>query len=83
MSQDTKQTTACTSPGCDAHGAALCEAHCPHFDHVVRDKDAEIERLRDLVSRLTDAAENLAREVPDPGTEALAAIHCGRNFIYG
>ena len=44
---------------------------------------AEIDSLRALVSRLTDVATNLAAELPDPGTEALAAIYCGRHFIYG
>lgn len=43
----------------------------------------EIECLRALVTRLTDVAENLAGELSDPGTEALAAIYCGRNVIYG
>jgi hypothetical protein len=43
---------------------------------------AEIERLRSLVTWLTNVAENLAGELTDPGTEALAAIHCGRHFIY-
>lgn len=43
----------------------------------------EIENLRALVKRLTDVAESLASESADPGTEALAAIYCGRNLIYG
>ena len=43
----------------------------------------ENENLRKLVDRLTDNLENFVRESSDPGTEALAAIHCGRNFIYG
>jgi hypothetical protein len=34
--------------------------------------------LRPLLKRVTDAAENLAGELHDPGTEALAAIHCAR-----
>lgn len=53
----------------------------------------EIERLRSerqflsdridvlegaLKTRVTDAADNLAGELHDPGTEALAAIHCAR-----
>lgn len=46
-------------------------------------KDAEIEHLRALVTRLTDVSANLAAELADPGTEAMAAIHCGRHFIYG
>jgi hypothetical protein len=44
---------------------------------------AERQNLRALITRLTSVAENLARETSDPGVEALAAIHCGRNFIYG
>lgn len=43
----------------------------------------EIEQLRALVTRLTNVADDLARGLSDPGTEALAAIHCGRHFIYG
>jgi hypothetical protein len=43
----------------------------------------ENDNLRALVTRLTDVAANLAGELPDPGTEALAAIYCGRNLIYG
>lgn len=43
----------------------------------------EIQSLRALVMRLTDVAANLASELPDPGAEALAAIHCGRHLIYG
>lgn len=43
----------------------------------------EIVHLRALVTRLTNVADNLASELTDPGTEALAAIYCGRNFIYG
>lgn len=43
----------------------------------------EIEQLRALVKRVTDVAANLAEDFLDPGTEALAAIHCGRNMIYG
>lgn len=43
----------------------------------------EIEQLRALVTRLTNVAATLAGELTDPGTEALAAIHCGRHFIYG
>lgn len=43
----------------------------------------ENENLRKLVGRLTDNLENFVRESADPGTEALAAIHCGRNFVYG
>ena len=46
-------------------------------------KDIEIAQLRGLVTRLTNVADDLARGLPDPGTEALAAIHCGRHFIYG
>ncbi len=42
----------------------------------------EIAKLRALVTRLTDVAANLAAELPDPGADALAAIHCGRHFIY-
>jgi hypothetical protein len=44
---------------------------------------AENERLRALVTRLTDVSRCLAAELPDPGTEALAAIYCGERFIYG
>lgn len=44
---------------------------------------AEIAQLRALVTRLTEAAESLARESSDPGSEALAAIYCGKHFIYG
>lgn len=43
----------------------------------------EAAKLRALVKRLTDVAEDLARVTPDPGTEALAAIYCGRHLIYG
>lgn len=43
----------------------------------------EIEGLRALVTRLTNVAQDLASALPDPGTEALAAIYCGKNFIYG
>lgn len=43
---------------------------------------AEIEQLRALVSRLTGVARDLAAGVPDPGTEALAAIYCGEHFVY-
>lgn len=43
----------------------------------------EIEGLRALVKRLTDVAEDLASNSSDPGTEALAAIYCGRHGIYG
>lgn len=43
----------------------------------------EIANLRALVTRLTNVAQDLAGCTTDPGTEALAAIHCGRNFIYG
>jgi len=45
--------------------------------------EAEIANLKALVKRLTDVAADLAREMLDPGAEALAAIHCGRNLIYG
>ena len=44
---------------------------------------AEIDNLRALVMRLTNVAEDLSRATRDPGTEALAAIYCGRHFIYG
>lgn len=43
----------------------------------------EIEYLRGLVARLTNVAVDLAAGPADPGSEALAAIHCGRNFLYG
>lgn len=46
-------------------------------------KDIEIAQLRALVTRLTNVAQDLASGMTDPGTEALAAIHCGRHFIYG
>lgn len=45
--------------------------------------DAENANLKALVARLTDNLENFVRESSDPGTEALAAIYCGRNLIYG
>ena len=48
-----------------------------------QEAEDEAAKLRTLLKRVTDAAESLAREVSDPGTEALAAIHCGRNRIYG
>lgn len=44
---------------------------------------SECVNLRALVKRLTDVADALASESSDPGTEALAAIHCGRHLIYG
>ena len=44
---------------------------------------AEIDSLRALVSRLTDVADDLAAQLYDPGAEALSAIYCGRNLIYG
>jgi len=39
--------------------------------------------LKRLVGRLTLVAEDLAAGTFDPGAEALAAIYCGRNLIYG
>lgn len=45
-------------------------------------RDAEIERLRALVTRLTNVAQGMAEDRFDPGAEAMAAIHCGRHFIY-
>ncbi len=44
---------------------------------------AENANLRGLVKRLTDVAEDLSSCTADPGSEALAAIYCGRNLIYG
>lgn len=41
----------------------------------------EIERLRAALERVTNSAELLARETSDPGTEALAAIHCAREEL--
>lgn len=49
----------------------------------LKQKTREVECLRALVTRLTSVAADLASAMPDPCTEALAAIHCGRNFIYG
>jgi cell division protein FtsB len=49
---------------------------------IIESQKAEIERLRALVTRLTDVAQDLASGLSDPGSEALAAIHCGRYFIY-
>jgi len=43
----------------------------------------ENNNLRALVSRLTDCLNLLSIEVFDPGADILAAIHCGRNFIFG
>lgn len=44
---------------------------------------AENASLKKLVWRLTESLSICVQELPDPGTEALAAIHCGRHLIYG
>lgn len=77
--------------GCNFLGAIRAQAYPELIDqngmawytNALRRKDAEIINLRALVTRLTNVVENLAGELSDPGTEALAAVHCGRNFIYG
>lgn len=38
----------------------------------------DLARLKGELERVTAVAENLAGELFDPGTEALAAIHCAR-----
>jgi hypothetical protein len=45
--------------------------------------EAENANLKRLVGRLTESLSLCAADLPDPGTEALAAIHCGRHLIYG
>jgi hypothetical protein len=57
---------------------------------MVRDAIEVVERisvenanLKALVKRLTDVAQDLSGCTSDPGTEALAAIYCGKNLIYG
>ena len=52
---------------------------------TIDQKNTELERLtqenanlKALVKRLTDVAEDLSGCTSDPGTEALAAIYCGK-----
>lgn len=68
-----------------AHLRGLAETHADHIHTAGQLLAAadEIEQLRALVTRLTNVAQDLASGLTDPGTEALAAIHCGRHFIYG
>jgi len=51
-----------------------------------REDQSEVAKLRRLVTRLTNVAVNLADDLArvelDVGTEALAAIYCGKHFIY-
>ena len=63
-------------------GCGRVEVHTAVLEAVTNDAEEAV-KLRALVKRLTDVAEDLASNSSDPGTEALAAIYCGRNFIYG
>lgn len=63
------------------YGIGRVEVHTAVLEAVTNDAE-EAAKLRALVARLTSVAANLARETTDPGTEALAAIHCGRHLIY-
>lgn len=64
------------------YGCGRIEIHTAVLEAVTNDAE-EAAKLRAMVKRLTDVAEDLARATPDPGTEALAAIYCGRHLIYG
>jgi hypothetical protein len=39
-----------TTEATDAECAALCEAHCPHFDDITHSLNAEIKRLRSMIA---------------------------------
>ena len=50
---------------------------------IIASQHMEIVNLRRLVTRLTNVAEDLAGGLVDPGSEAFAAIYCGKHFLYG
>lgn len=45
--------------------------------------EAENANLKRLVGRVTENLSLCVEEISDPGAEALTAIYCGRNLIYG
>lgn len=66
----------------ESHGAAVIDIIEQRMQEnaALREENAN---LRRLVGRLTLSLEDQVRDNPDPGTEALAAIYCGRHLIYG
>lgn len=64
-------------------------AYADHLTAQREDRDwliAEVERLRGaevIASRLLASVQDLATELTDPGTEALAAIYEARQFFHG
>lgn len=80
-----KQTPVTTDPRAwlAAKGTEALVDCCSDQATTIGQMNREISNLRALVTRLTNVAQDLAGGTSDPGTEALAAIHCGRNFIYG
>lgn len=62
----------------------------PHYQDAYRAVQRDLaraveenEKLRALVTRLTEKLEDMGRSCPDSGADLDAAIYCGRHFIYG